>query len=388
MNQRLIGAIKKCVSSSRFILTALLIVGAFVTGWVVNYCATPYAPPQANTAFFDSEEKDDTHAIVRAEVVAESQVKILDGNHLGRIVQLNDHDRLGAQRGDVVLLSQDNEDFTRYSSFEAWRFPGLIALALLLVVIVTIVGGLRGFMSLGGLLFSVATIGLYVIPVILSGGDAFATCISAAYIIALVSLFVAHGFTFRTFVSIACIFIVLGVVVLLSVFGANIGQLTGIYDETSSILAANKIGIDMYGVMLGGIVIATLGILDDVVTTQVASVDEIKKANAKLGVRELFKRGYSVGNEHIAALINTLALAYIGVSLPIVLSIASSLDAFNSPYLILNMEYIAQEVVRTIISSLGLVIAVPVSTAIAATLIHNKHKIVGIIGKTNNGGIS
>jgi uncharacterized membrane protein len=388
MKRGLGDGIKKYVSSSRFILTAILLIAAFLSGWGISYYATPYTPPQAKMAFFEPEQKEATRAIVRAEVVSYSEVKILDGTHSGQIVQLNNKSQLKAHPGDTILMSQDKEDFNRYSTFAAWRFPGLVMLGLILVTAVVLVGGLRGFMSLGGLLFSVAVIGVYVIPMILSGADAFITCITAAYIIAFVSLFVAHGFTFRTFVSVVSVFIVLSFVALLSILGAQIGQLTGVYDETSSILAANNLGIDMYGVLLGGIVIATLGILDDVVTTQVASVDEIQKANAKLGVQQLFKRGYSIGNEHIAALINTLALAYIGVSLPIVLSIASSLDAFNSPYLILNMEYIAQEIVRTLISSLGLVVAVPISTVIAAFMIHNKRKIIGIIKRTNNGGIS
>lgn len=382
MKQKLSSEIKRYSNSRRFILTAVLIIIAFAVGWFVSSYTTPYQPPKNDTAFFDSNSETNDHAIIRAKVISSSEVTLLDGDRAGQNIEV-DSTRLNVQKSDTVLLSQDGQDVSRYASFEVWRFPGLVILALILVVAVTIVSGMRGFMSLGGLVFSIAVIGVYVIPMILNGADAFLVCISAAYIIAFVSLFIAHGLTFRTLVSVMSVFVVLGVVVLLSVIGVQIGQLTGIYDETSSILAANKFGIDMYGVLLGSIIIATLGILDDVVTTQVAAVDEIKKANSTLGMKELFVRGYSVGNEHIAALINTLALAYIGVSLPTVLSIAGSLDVFHSPYLILNMEYIAQEIVRTLVSSLGLVLAVPVSTAMAALLIHNKPRIVAIIRRTN-----
>ncbi|RYZ90965.1 MAG: YibE/F family protein, partial [Moraxellaceae bacterium] len=117
-----------------------------------------------------------------------------------------------------------------------------------------------------------------------------------------------------------------------------------------------------------GMIIATLGVLDDIVTAQVAVVDQLRKANAKLGINELYTRASAVGGEHIAALINTLALAYVGISLPIVLSIVD-LQSSNNLLVLFNSEFIAQELTRTIVSSLGLILAVPISTLFAAILL-------------------
>ena len=115
--------------------------------------------------------------------------------------------------------------------------------------------------------------------------------------------------------------------------------------------------------IISGIIIASLGVLDDVVTTQVATVEELHKSNPALSRRELFRAASSVGSEHITSLVNTLALAYVGASLPFIIML--TMRQTNSPLITVNGEYIATEVVRTLVASIGLVVAVPVSTGVA-----------------------
>src|SRR5690606_30788086 len=140
--------------------------------------------------------------------------------------------------------------------------------------------------------------------------------------------------------------------------------------------------IDVRGLLIGGIIIATLGVLDDVVTTQTATIDELHKANPRLSFWQLVQRGYAVGTEHVIALVNTLALAYVGVSLPMVLSITLSSQS-QSLLSILNSEFIAQEIVRTLVSSIALVLAVPLSTVVAAVCIARPSRLFAILAVVN-----
>jgi predicted multitransmembrane protein len=296
----------------------------------------------------------------------QATVIIMDGPQQGQIqsLQLRETMTQQAMPGRVVLVWQKADGTLNHSISEYWRLPGLILLVLILLVCVYMVSGGYGLMSLAGLLFSVCVVALYVVPSILHGANALLVCAGAAFVIGSVSVFIAHGYRKRAVVSVAAVLTVLVVVLMLTWIGDYLGVLTGIYDETSGFLAYGQRQLDLHGVLLGGIVIATLGLLDDVITTQVAAVDELKRANQQLGMQQLFKRAQSVGREHIAALINTLALAYIGVSLPTVLALSSY--SHVSVLELLNSEFMAQEVVRTIIASIALVLAVPISTAIAA----------------------
>jgi uncharacterized membrane protein len=122
--------------------------------------------------------------------------------------------------------------------------------------------------------------------------------------------------------------------------------------------------LNLRGLLLGGIIIGALGVLDDITTAQTAAVDEISKANPSLRFEELVKRGHSIGREHITSLVNTLALAYVGASLPLLLIFSA---AHSEPlWVLLNREYIIEELVRTLIGSITLILGVPISTLLAA----------------------
>jgi uncharacterized membrane protein len=123
----------------------------------------------------------------------------------------------------------------------------------------------------------------------------------------------------------------------------------------------------MRGLLLGGIILGALGVLDDITTAQAAAVDELHRANPSLDARELYRRGLSVGREHITALVNTLFLAYAGASLP--LFILFTIYNEVPVWVALNSEFVAEEVVRTLVGSMALILAVPITTAAAATIV-------------------
>lgn len=348
-----------------FLVIALLLVAANLS---------PYkAPPSAGPALFYQTAETTGGTMVRVEVksIDKSEGKLdivpLEGQFKNRPAEVDIRSDLAAQvqPGDTMLVWQSYEEGLNDAVSDFWRLGGVLILVAMLIVGVFIVSGYRGLMGLYGLFFSLGVIVLGIIPAVADGHNAFMVSILAAFVIASISMLVSHGLGRRARVAVIAIYFALITVVLLTLLGDWLGKLTGVYDETSSLLSYGNRQFDLHGILLGGIVIATLGLLDDIVITQVASVEQISKANPKLNTFQLFKRGLSVGNSHIASLINTLALAYAGASLPSILALTySSTDGHLLE--VLNGEFFAQEIVRTVVSSLALVLAVPIATFLAS----------------------
>jgi uncharacterized membrane protein len=301
------------------------------------------------------------------------EVKILDGQDRGRQVTVLNSVFLGdgsAKRlpiGGEVLLSRDPSNGNQYLYLDAYRVPGAMLLFLLLLVLVIIIGKWRGFTAVVGLTISISVLVLFVLPRIIAGHDTFATCMEGAFIISTITIFIAHGFNKRTTVAFISSIGTLLIVVGLAVGSVYFIGLTGFSSEESFAIQSAAHPISLSGLLLGGIVIASLGVLDDITTGQAAVVDELHKANTKQSLWELYRRGLSVGREHIAALINTLALAYVGVALPTI--VLTALYNHQPLLLVLNNEAIMEEVVRTGVASIGLLLAVPLATLSAAYLL-------------------
>lgn len=265
----------------------------------------------------------------------------------------------------VIIKSYQIDGSVAYYIADSYRLPALLGLAALFAAAAVLFGGVRGFTSLLGLVATVIIILWYVIPRLADGSDPIQTCLYAALMITLISLYLAHGFNARTTVAL----IGTGVTLLASVWfaAAAVGwtRLFGHGSEDSFFLQGVGLGeLDLRGLLLGGMIISVLGVLDDITTAQAAVVDELKRVNANLGFTELYARGLSVGREHIASLVNTLFLAYAGVSLPLFLLYRADHDM--PLWYLTNSEMIAEEIVRTIVGSLCLVLAVPITTALAA----------------------
>lgn len=362
-----------------FLVVLLLVVGMNLT---------PYQAPANSGAYFYQTTESAGGTMVRVEVNTINQedgtlgVVPLEGANKGRPAEVKVRSSLSehVRTGDTMLVWQSYQDGLSDSVSDFWRLGGLAILLAMLLVGVFIVSGYRGLMGLYGLFFSLGVIVFGVIPAVADGHNAFMVSILAAFVIASISMLVSHGFGKRARIAVVAIYISLLAVIVLTLLGGWLGRLTGVYDDTSSLLAIGGNRFDLHGILLGGIIIATLGLLDDIVITQVASVEQISKANPNLKVFQLFKRGLSVGNSHIASLINTLALAYAGASLPSILALiyASSDNRFLE---VINSEFFAQEIVRTIVSSLALVLAVPIATLVAAKVYSqppSKQAIMGI----------
>ncbi len=254
---------------------------------------------------------------------------------------------------------------------DRYRINSLAIILGLFFFTAVLFAGIKGASSLLGLVFSILILALFIVPQIAQGSNPVFVSLFGAFVIAIVSLYVAHGFSKRTSIALAATLITLVIATGLSFLFVYMSNLTGYGTEEAAFLQFGPFeSINMRGLLLGGIIIGVLGVLDDITTSQVAAVDEIRKANPKLKIKSLYNRGVSVGTEHIASLVNTLVLAYAGASMPLFLLFSINQ---NLPFWVtINSEFIAEEIVRTLVGSSALIFAVPISTYLAAYFLSKK----------------
>lgn len=296
-----------------------------------------------------------------------TRVRILDGAEKGKELRLEHAGVYNVvDEGDKVVLTKvTTAGESEYFIADEYRLPSIAFILACFFALAIALGRRHGFMSILGLGFSILVLAKYVVPKIIAGADPLAVTLTGAVAIIFVSISLAHGFNRRTAVAVGSTTLTLGIAAVLAVVFVNAAKLLGLGSEDAAYLQLGPLEtISLKGLLLGGIIIGTLGVLDDVTTAQTAAVDEIGKADPSLGFGELYRRGLSVGREHIASLVNTLVLAYAGASLPLFLLF--TLNKTRPLWVILNGESVAEEVIRTLVGSTSLMLAVPVSTALAA----------------------
>ncbi|KAB1911675.1 YibE/F family protein [Micromonospora sp. AMSO31t] len=272
--------------------------------------------------------------------------------HVGdKITLLLLDDPTGGGKSYVVV------DFQR--SHQLWLLGAAFALAIIAFA------RWRGVTALAGLAVTFAVLLLFIIPAILDGRSPVLVAVVGSAAIMLTVLYLTHGFTTTTSVAVAGTLVSLTITALLSAVATAGTHLSGIADETASYLSIAYQNVDMRGLLLAGIVIGSLGVLDDITVTQSATVAELAAANPSYRFRELYRAGTRIGRAHIASVINTIVLAYAGASLPLMLLFAAGNTPFGE---LLTGELVAQELVRSAVGTIGLITAVPITTALAALL--------------------
>jgi uncharacterized membrane protein len=252
-----------------------------------------------------------------------------------------------------------------YSIADFERKPQLLWLALIFGALVIVFGRGRGALSLLGLALSLVIVVVFVVPAILRDSPPLAVALVGSMAVMLTTIPLAHGLGPKSLAAIAGTAVSLLVVVGLAVVFTHMAQLTGVASEEASTLAANNQEINVQALLIAGMVIGALGVLDDVTISQASTVMALRAANPKLGYGELFRRAVDVGRDHVSATVNTLVLAYVGTSLTTLLVFGSGqLGVLEA----VNLEVIASVVVATLVGSIGLILAVPITTALAALL--------------------
>jgi uncharacterized membrane protein len=297
--------------------------------------------------------------------VQELRIELLEGEKAGEIVSLIS-EKIVLAPGDTIyvnrLIDISGNEYLSYADFE--RRPVLYAVAIIFVLMLLVFSGwqgVRALLSLGG---SIAAIFFILIPALLAGYDPALTSVVVAAVVMCFVLFGTHGINPRTIIAFVGTYSAVIITGLIAFFSVDLMRLTGFSNDASVYLNFATNGqLDLAGLLLGSIIIGILGVLYDVSITQASVVQELKSANKDLKFVELYQRAIRVGKDHIGSLVNTLALAYVGVSLPLILLYAKPESSF---WLSLNQEVIAVEIIRIIVGSIGLILAVPLTTVAAA----------------------
>ena len=301
-------------------------------------------------------------------------VEVLGGEDEGQAVTItytfpsSNYRDLRLEPGDRVVLAEVTDARgENYYILDSYRLPTILIYVVLFALAAIVFGRARGAGSLIGLAASLAILMLFIVPRIIAGDNPLVISFIGACAIAVTSILLAHGLKRRTYVALVATLAALVTAFVLAMLAAAFANLSGTGTEEAIYLQLSYLpNLDLRGLLLGGIIIGALGVLDDVTTAQVAAVEEIGLANPMLGVGELYKRGISVGREHIAALVNTLILAYAGASFPLFLLFA--LPDHPPLWIILNNENIVEEILRALVGGTALMLAVPISTALAAAV--------------------
>jgi len=359
---------------ARLLAVVAVLTVAAVVGMVVLWPGRPPQPATAPTPLVDG--------VVRSAQVVEcpsealvpvrppcvrAEIEVLEGPGAGATVdvdtgeqgypafEVGDHVRVGDSTPPGGEPSYYVQDYARLGP--------LTLLLGLFVVAVLGVGRWHGLRSLLGLGCSLLVITKFVIPAILAGASPLAVALVGSFVVMLLTLYLCHGLNLKTTTALVGTAAALCLIAVLGVTFSELAKVTGLSSEEAQFVSLTVEGLNLRGLVLAGLIIGALGVLDDVTVSQASTVFAVHEADPEQGWATLFRRAMGVGRDHIASVVNTLVLAYAGASIPLLILFSTSGVAVSE---IVNGEFVAQEVVKTLIGSIGLVAAVPLTTALAA----------------------
>lgn len=271
--------------------------------------------------------------------------------------------------GDEVVVTRFEGPAGGFATItEPWRIPILAIAAMAFAAVVVVIGGLRGVRSLIGLGFTIAVIVKLVVPLLLRGVDPVLLAVVGGIVVTLVTLLLTEGAGRVTAAAVGGVGLALLLTAGLAALFTALAGFTALQGNETIAFLIPLIGdrVDLGGILLAATVFGALGVLDDVSVTQAAAVEQLHRAQGDAGRGEVIGRAMRIGRSHIAATVNTLMLAYLGVGLPLLLLFALG---GSEPLMVLNSEVVAVEVIRALVGSIGIVAAVPLTTMLAAWLI-------------------
>lgn len=268
----------------------------------------------------------------------------------------------GAPAGAVLPGGQPAD---RYSFADFERRSALVGLAIVFAALVIVSARLKGLRALVALAASLAIILLFVVPAILDGGSPTAVALIGALAVMLVTIGITHGIGVRATAACLGTAVALLVTAVIANVAVDLAHITGFASEEATLLRVGSEQISLQGLLLAGIMIGALGVLDDLTISQASTVVALRRADPAMDAVGLFRAAMEVGRDHIVATVNTLVLAYVGASLPVLLIFSVAGTSFGDA---INSEVVAGEIVATIVGSIGLMLAVPITTGLAAVL--------------------
>ena len=300
----------------------------------------------------------------RTEVVT---VRVTSGPDQGRptafeVVEGPGQPHLAA--GDRIVLgrSEDADGTTYFFSDFQRRLP-MVWLGVLFALVIVGIGRLKGFTALLGVAATFALLVKFMLPAMLSGSSPLAVSIVGASAAMFIVLYLAHGVSAMTTVALLGTLVSLAITGVLAAVFVDAAHLLNIGADETAFLQLGEAQLNLQGLLLGGIIIGSLGVLNDVTVTQASAVWQLAEAEPGAGLSSLYRRAMTVGRDHIASTVDTLVLAYAGASLPLLLLFT----LVNRPFAqVVTGSLVAEEVVRALVGGIGLAASVPITTALAA----------------------
>ncbi|MBM7808412.1 putative membrane protein [Geodermatophilus bullaregiensis] len=299
---------------------------------------------------------------------ATAVVEVLEGEGAGDYQQVDLQAEVvanGVAEGDTIVLSRvaGADGGVSYGFSDFARTTPMVVLAVVFAVVVGVVARLRGLAALVGLAFAFFVLLQFVLPGLLAGESPTLVSLVGSAAIMFVVLYLAHGFSARTTTALVGTLFGLALVTVLGAVSVDVARLTGLTSEETTQLLTFDPTLDFSGLVIAGCVVAGLGVLNDVTITQASAIWQLHEVDPAMGWRDLYRRGMAVGRDHIASTVYTIVFAYAGAALPLLLLF----EVYARPAgTTLTSSVVAEEVIRTLVGGIALVLATPVTTAVGA----------------------
>ncbi len=309
-----------------------------------------------------------------------ASIRILEGEYEGKILQIDHGKRqirpsgFNLSKGQKILVTIGQSQLGELNAYfvDYMRLKPLLILFLIFVAVNILLNGFKGIRSLLGIGVSVVVIIFYIVPEILAGKDPILISMIGSLVFLAITQYLVYGWTLKTQIAMVGILFAMLVTGIMSVLFVDMALLSGFGDENSMFLVQQGSNLNIKNLLVGSIIIGTLGVLDDLVIGQVSSVVELYQANPSLTFRQRFRGAMNIGSDHVAATVNTLVLAYLGATLSMFLLFSMN----NVDFLqLLNINYIAEEIVRSLVGTLGLFTSVPITTLIACWVVNDRDRL-------------
>lgn len=321
-----------------------------------------------------SEQKENISGTKVDRLVQTLKVQIIRGEEKGRILEIV-NDRNSFDVGDVVYINRvirADDGVESHIISDADRMPAIIFFSVFFILITIVIGGIQGIRGLLSLAGSLILIVFVLLPFVIKGYSPVMVSIAVSSVIIIIGSYITHGYNKTTSSAVIGMIATILITGVLAFVAVDVAKLSGFESDEAIFLNFNTNGsLDIVGILLGGIMIGLLGVLYDVAIGQAIAVEELHTIAPHISKFVIYKRAIRIGREHIGALVNTLAIAYVGASLPLLLLFYDSSGGFVQ---MINREVFATEIIRTLVGSIGLVLAVPITTFVAVTMLFGKNK--------------
>lgn len=361
------------------LLTALLIMSVMV----LTASAEDEGKPEEPTLYkgkvleiiSEEESSIETSGGIYGQRIQIASIELLDKEKKGEIIEVsNTIEEVMAysvvlEKGDAVYIffetdNDGNEIEAHVRMFR--RDKDIRILAIIFVVLMIVIGGIKGIKSLITLGLTIAGV-YYMLIGITEGGNPIFLSIVVCFVVTIVTMFLVAGFNLKAISAIAGTFggvVIAGIIALITSFSANLTGL-GTTEAQMLMFSNHPVEFNIHGILFASILLGTLGAVMDVCMSIASSINEITDANPLMSTMQLFRSGMNIGRDVMGTMVNTLILAYVGTSVFLILIfMVNDIPAVD----IINMDIVATEIVRAISGTIGLICAIPMTAFVSATL--------------------